>query len=90
MVRCAYAHGLADPKWEVRGGFRQVLEVDLPGKPLTLDLRKLHGRGFDFDVMGGHTRWFDIRDASLAKISALSALDGGMPQTAALTSPRPR
>ncbi len=23
MVRCAYAHGVADPKWEVRGDYRQ-------------------------------------------------------------------
>ena len=69
MVRCAYAHGLADPKWEVRGRFRQVLEVDLPGAPLTLDLPELHGQGLDFDVLGGHARWFEIRDASVAAIS---------------------
>ena len=70
MVRCAYAHGLADPKWEVRGGFRQVFEVDLPGAPLTLDLRELLGQAFDFDVLGGHARWFEIRDASVATINA--------------------
>ena len=70
MVRCAYAHGLADPKWEVRGDFRQVLEVDLPGAPLTLDLRELHGQAFSFDVLGGHARWFEIRDASVATINA--------------------
>lgn len=68
MVRCAYAHGLADPKWEVRGNFRRVLEVELPNAPLTLDLRELHGQGFDFDVLGGHARWFEIRDASVATI----------------------
>lgn len=70
MVRCAYAHGLADPKWEVRGDFRRVLEVDLPDAPLTIDLRELHGRSFDFDALGGHARWFDIRDASVATIGA--------------------
>ena len=70
MVRCADAHGLADPKWEVRGGYRQVLEVGLPGAPLTLDLRDLHGQAFDFDLLGGHARWFEIRDASVATINA--------------------
>ena len=70
MVRCAYAHSMADPKWEVRGKFRQVLEVDLPGAPLALDLCELHGQGVDFDVLGGHAQWFGIRDVSVATINA--------------------
>ena len=69
MVRCAYAHSIADPKWEVRGDYCQVLEVDLPSAPLRLDLRELHGHGFSFDVLEGHTRWFEIRDASVDAIS---------------------
>ena len=70
MVRCAYAHGIADPKWEVQGDYRQVLEVELPIASLKLDLRELHGQDFSFDVLGGHTRWFEIRDASIAALSA--------------------
>ena len=70
MVRCAYAHGIADPKWEVQKNYRQVLEVELPSAPLRLDLRELDGHGFSFDVLGGHARWFEIRDASVATISA--------------------
>ena len=69
MVRCAYAHGMADPKWEARGDFSQVLEVGLLGASLTLDLRELDGQGFNFDILGGHARWFDIRDASIAMIN---------------------
>ena len=66
MVRCAYAHGVADPKWEVRGDYRQVLELDLANGALRLDLRDLHGRSFNFAELGGHASWFEIRDASLA------------------------
>ena len=69
MVRCAYAHGVADPKWKVRGDFRQVLKVDLPSVSLTLDLRELDGQGFNFDVLGGHAQWFDICNASIAFIN---------------------
>ena len=69
MVRCAYAHGMADPKWEVRGDYRQVLELDLPNGALRLNLRELHGRSFDFAQLGGHARWFEIRDASLAALT---------------------
>ena len=70
MVRCAYAHSPADPKWKVRSNYRQVLEVELPSAPLRLDLRELDGHGFSFDVLGGHARWFEIRDASVAAFSA--------------------
>ncbi len=76
MVRCTYAHGSADPKWKVRGNFRQVLEVELPNSPLKLDLRELDGHNFSFDVIGGHARWFEIHDASVAAFSALAAKEG--------------
>ena len=72
-VRCAYAHGVADPKWEVRGDYRQVLELKLANAPLRLDLRELHGRSFDFAQLGGHARWFEIRDESLATLTGLNA-----------------
>ncbi len=78
MVRCAYAHGVADPKWEVKGKYHQVLEVDLLDPPLTLDLRKLHGKEFGFKVLGGHARWFDIRNVSVATIKCLTAMEIGM------------
>ena len=73
MVRCAYAHGVADPRWEVRGNYRQVFELDLANAPLRLDLRELHGQSFDFADLGGHARWFDVRDESLAAVAGLNA-----------------
>ncbi|MCY4261465.1 MAG: hypothetical protein OXC91_14545 [Rhodobacteraceae bacterium] len=69
MVRCAYAHGVADPKWEVHGDYRQVLELNLANGALPLDLRELHGRSFDFAQIGGHASWFEIRDGSLAALA---------------------
>lgn len=72
MVRCAYAHGVADPRWEVRRGYRQVLELDLANTPMRVDFRALHGRSFDFAQLGGHARWFDIRDESLAAVTGKS------------------
>ena len=73
MVRCAYAHGVADPKWEVRRNYRQVLDVYLLSAPVTLNLCELHGQGFDFAQLGGHARWFEIRDVSVATLTALDA-----------------
>jgi len=73
MVRCAFAHGVADPKWEVRRDYCRILEIDLANGPLRLDLRELHGRNFDFDQLGGHAGWFDIHEESVAELAELNA-----------------
>ena len=74
MVRCAYAHGVADPTWEVRGRYRRALNVTLPNGVIELDLRDRHGQSFDFDQLGGHRKWLEIRDATVA---ALTSIDTG-------------
>ena len=73
MIRCAYAHGIADPKWQVHGKYRRVLDVDLPDGPLSLDLRELDRQVFDFEVLGGHTRWFEIRDVTIDTVASIDA-----------------
>ena len=73
MVRCAYAHGVADPKWAVQGAFRRVLHVNLPREPITIDLRELHGQSFDFDQLGGHHKWFEVREVTVARLTPIAA-----------------
>ena len=69
LVRCAYAHGVAEPKWRATRKYRRVLKVELPDGPsITLDLRDLNGQVVDFSVLGGHAIWFDIRDATIATL----------------------
>lgn len=65
MVRCAYAHGIADPRWEVNEKHRRTLVVALDGPSISLDLRALNGQGFQFEQLGGHRNWFLIRDAAV-------------------------
>ncbi len=71
MVRCAYAHGVAEPKWEVRDKYQQALEVELAGKQITIDLRKLDGQDFNFDQLGGHRSWFNIRDDTISALRSI-------------------
>lgn len=82
MVRCAYAHGVADPRWEVRGNYRQVLEVDLPTAPLRLDLRALDSQSFDFVQLGGHAKWFEIRDQSIIALTESNSVASTRPKSA--------
>jgi len=73
MVRCAYAHGVADPKWEVQGKYRKTMEVELAGGPIMIDMGRLDGQDFDFDDLGGHRNWFGIRDDTIAALRIIAA-----------------
>jgi len=60
MVRCAQAHGPADPRWEVRNKYLRTLSVDLDGVPVSLDLIALNGQPFAVDQIGGYENWYRI------------------------------
>jgi hypothetical protein len=61
MIRCAYAHRIADPRWEVRGKFRRKLVVALPSQTISLDLEALDRADFDIDSIGGYVGWYEIQ-----------------------------
>jgi hypothetical protein len=72
MVRCAYAHGMADPMWEVRNKYKSSIMVDFAGKSIEIDLAKLDGQNFDFNHLGGHRNWFLIRDDAVSALRAIA------------------
>jgi hypothetical protein len=65
MVRCAYAHGIAAPLWEVRGKYLRAFTINVAGFPLTLDLCKLHAQPFEITQIGGYANWYRIRNEAL-------------------------
>jgi hypothetical protein len=74
MVRCAHAHRIADPHWEVRGKYARTLSVDVDGVTISLDLRSLHGQAFDIDRhLGGYVNWYRIRNAVVQTLSTACA-----------------
>jgi hypothetical protein len=74
MIRCAHAHRVADPHWEVRGPYARTLTVTLQGITLLLDLRPLHGQPFDIDRdLGGYSNWYRIRGEVVRLLSAAQA-----------------
>lgn len=64
MVRCAQAHGIADPQWKAVGKFARTITVDLDDIPISLDLQALNGRRFHIDQLGGYVNWYRIRNAA--------------------------
>jgi hypothetical protein len=63
MVRCAFAHDIASPVWEVRAPFRRQLTIDFDPTPLTIDLAALDGIPFVIDQIGGYFNWDRIYHA---------------------------
>lgn len=70
MVRCAYAHSIAEPRWEVRGKYRRAISVELEGIITHLDLEKLDGKVFEFKHIGGHSNWNRMRDVAMQVLRA--------------------
>jgi hypothetical protein len=69
MIRCAYAHGIADPRWEARGEYACMLVVEHEGLSLRVDLGALHGQRFDFAQIGGHLNWYRIKHTVIHAIA---------------------
>jgi hypothetical protein len=71
MVRCAFAHDIAAPLWEVRGKYRQTLNVEIEGQPLALDLATLDGQPFEIDAIGGYVTWYGVYRMAVARLGSL-------------------
>jgi hypothetical protein len=74
MARCAYAHGIATPRWESRGKYCRTLSVTLDGAVISLDLGALNGQAFDVGQLGGYANWYRIRDAALRLLRMIASL----------------
>lgn len=75
MIGCAYAHGIADPRWRVKGSYRRLFQINLRSGLLELDLPILNCQRFDFNVLGGHTKWFEILDMSVTALTIIGTAD---------------
>jgi hypothetical protein len=69
MMRCAQAHGIAEPRWEVRGKYRRPLTINIGASTISLDLSALDGQPFDIDQLGGYVNWYRMRDAAVRLVS---------------------
>ena len=64
-VRNAFAHGMADPRWQVYHRYRRKITLHLADKTTTLDLARLNGRHFEYELIGGLANWFHLKDRAL-------------------------
>lgn len=71
MVRCAFAHNIAYPRWEARGPYSRKIEFYLDQVPLLIDLEHLNGQDFEYSHIGGFANWYKIRDLSLQWIKSI-------------------
>ena len=71
MVRCAFAHNMADPKWDARGiDFARQFNLNLDHST-QIDLTNLNGHSFEYEHIGGFTQWFKIKDAVVRSLNGI-------------------
>ncbi len=69
MIRCAYAHNMMYPKWEVRGNYAHPLRIVLQYETLELDLSQKNGQPFVINDIGGLSNYLEIKDKICQLIS---------------------
>ena len=74
MIRCAFAHSIIAPKWEVRGKYKRkiTVKVALFTPQTTIDLSKLDGQLFDFSQIGGYRVWYYIRHYLVSELRGIA------------------
>jgi hypothetical protein len=73
MVRCAYAHGIADPCWAIKAKYHRILQIEFDDVSISLDLKCLHDQRFDFEQIGGYCNWYRIRDLLVREFKSMKA-----------------
>ena len=58
QVRKAFAHDIAEPKWEIRDRYRRRYEFG----GMQFDLSGLHGEAFRYEHIGGPDKFYAIKD----------------------------
>jgi hypothetical protein len=70
MVRCAFAHNIAAPCWQVRGkDFERTFSLPVEGSIATVDLSALNGQPFEYSHIGGFAQWFKVKKAVVHAIN---------------------
>lgn len=71
MVRCAFAHNIADPKWKVKTRFLKQVSLILDGEKISINFEQLNGHQFKYDDIGGLLNWYRIKNAAVSTIKKL-------------------
>ena len=70
MIRCAFAHDMMTPSWNIKPQYRRVLEIDLPTGKIDIDLQNLNGKPFDDKHIGGIETYYELKDSVVEFLKA--------------------
>ena len=62
MIRCAYAHNMMYPKWEIKPKYAYSLEIAIEPEPLKLDLSQKNGQPFKIADIGDLDNYLKIKE----------------------------
>lgn len=65
MIRCAFAHDMMYPYWNVKGPYQRQIKLNLKDKNLMVDLTALDNKIFDVSHIGGIKGYTAIKEEVL-------------------------
>lgn len=68
MIRCAFAHNMIQPIWQVKPDYRREFRLTLLKNIIVIKLNELHGKPFKMEQIGGHDVYWEIKDQILKMI----------------------
>jgi hypothetical protein len=69
MIRCAFAHNMVQPTWNVYPKYRKLIEFTALEENIRIDLAELNGYPFQMDHIGGHDVYWELKNKVLEMIS---------------------
>jgi len=69
MIRCAFAHNMIQPTWQVRPGYLVELRLALLQDTIVVNLNELNGKPFNMEQIGGHEVYWEIKNQVIKMIS---------------------
>jgi len=62
LIRCAYAHNMMYPIWEIKTKYIYKIEIPLKYEVIELDLSQKNGKPFHINDIGGFQNYLEIKD----------------------------
>jgi hypothetical protein len=69
MVRCAFAHNMVQPTWNVHPKYRKTIEFRALDEDIRVDLMDLNEKPFQMDQIGGHDIYWELKNQVLEMLS---------------------
>ena len=72
MIRCAFAHDMIEPKWNItKSQYNRPIEISLVNSKVNIDLTSKNGEPFKIEDIGGYENYYKMKDEIIKLLTKL-------------------